>query len=201
MYELYTIGHSDHGIEAFVSLLRQHSIGAIADVRSSPYSARFPQFGKEMLEQSLKEQGIRYVFLGQELGARRGERSCYVDGRADYDRIAEQGMFLKGLDRLRKGLERYRIALVCAERDPLECHRTILVCRRMKSFGVDIRHIRYDGEIETHADAELRLMKEEATPDTDLFLEREELLSKAYTSRGEKIAFREPATPVKPQAT
>jgi len=195
MSELFTIGHSTQSWEQFLDLLLQHSIEAIGDVRSSPYSARFPHFGRELMERALRVASIRYVFLGNELGARRAERECYIDGVARYDRIARTAAFRTGLDRVRLGVSRFRVALMCAEKDPLECHRTILVCRQFRN-DLDIRHILSDGSIETHTAAETRLLAEEKVPGDDLFAPREELIAKAYDRRGGKIAYHECGEPV-----
>jgi len=188
--ELFTIGHSTHSSEQFLELLRCHCIQAVADVRSSPYSARVPQFSRELLKRSLRKQGIRYVFLGEELGARRSEPECYVEGVARYDRIAKTSAFRNGLQRVMKGLARFRLALLCAERDPLECHRTILVCRHLEA-STQIRHILHDGSLETHSDSESRLLLEERIPADDFFASREALLARAYDQRGSKIAYHE----------
>jgi uncharacterized protein (DUF488 family) len=195
MPELFTIGHSNHSWEHFLELLRIHCINALGDVRSSPYSARFPQFNRELIERGLRGTGIRYVFLGSELGARRSERECYVDGVARYDRIADTAAFHVGLERVKTGVQRFRLALMCVEKDPLECHRTILVCRHLRGFA-QINHILGDASLETHDAAEARLMADEHVPSEDFFTSREQLLARAYDQRGSKIAFEESAEPV-----
>ena len=190
MPELFTIGHSTQSWEQFLDRLARHHIDAVGDVRSSPYSARLPQFNREILERALKLAGIHYVFLGNELGARRSERETYVDGIARYDRIARTPAFHSGLKRVRKGVARFRLALMCAEKDPLECHRTILVCRELRN-EFEIRHILDDGKLENHGDAESRLLAEERVHDEDFFISREDLIARAYDRRGAKIAFHE----------
>jgi uncharacterized protein (DUF488 family) len=190
MRALFTIGHSTQTWEQFLALLVQHRIEAIGDVRSSPYSARFPQFNRDILDRALRAANIRYVFLGDELGARRAERECYIDGVARYDRIARTAAFRSGLERVQTGVARFRLALMCAEKDPLECHRTILVCRQFRN-DLDIRHILSDGSLEAHTDAETRLLAEENVPGDDLFSLREELVAKAYDRRGGQIAYHE----------
>jgi uncharacterized protein (DUF488 family) len=188
--ELLTIGHSTQSWEQFLDLVLRHRIEAIGDVRSSPYSARFPHFNRELLDRGLRIANIRYVFLGDELGARPAQRECYADGVARYERIARIAPFRAGLERVRTGVARFRLALMCAEKDPLECHRTILVCRQFRN-EMDIHHILADGSIETHTDAESRLLTEEKVPGDDLFMPREELISTAYDRRGGKIAYHE----------
>lgn len=191
MPEIFTIGHSTHSQEKFLELLRQHRIEVVVDVRSSPYSARMPQFSREALEVFLKQQGIKYLFLGKELGARRTETECYVNGTATYDRIARLAAFQGGVQRVLKGAGDYRVSLMCAEKDPLTCHRTILVCRDLAGKGATVKHILDDGRVESHTEAEARLMKEEKVPEIDLFESPVDLLNRAYKRRGEKIAFTE----------
>src|SRR5436190_21528851 len=109
---VFTIGHSNLEFGKFVTLLKQHGIQAVADVRSSPYSQFNPQFNREPLQRALREQGISYVFLGEELGARRSEPECYVSGRADYSLIARTPAFFRGLERITQGAAKMRIAMM-----------------------------------------------------------------------------------------
>jgi len=188
---LMTIGHTTHELDAFVAMLKQHGVTAVADVRSQPYSRRLEQFNRENLAAELASAGIGYVFLGDELGARREEAECYDGDRADYRRIAELPKFRAGLDRLREGAARFRIALVCAEKEPLDCHRTVLVCRHLRD-EFQILHILDDGTTEGHAQTEKRLVREMGVSRT-LFepdLTTEQLIQQAYDLRGEQIAYR-----------
>lgn len=123
---IYTVGHSNHSIEAFISLLQKHGITALADVRSHPYSRHHPQFNRETLQRALRKVDINYVFLGKELGARSENPKCYRNGKVQYGLLAREPSFQEGLARLRKGMESHRIAMMCAEKEPLDCHRTIL---------------------------------------------------------------------------
>lgn len=189
---IYTIGHSDHSIERFIGLLKQHGITAIADVRSMPYSQFHPQFNKDIFTASLDKAGIAYVFLGKELGARPEDPICYENGHVDFNRVAERGEFKSGLERVLKGSEKYRIALMCAEKEPLDCHRTILVCHNLKRAGVNIKHILTDGTLEDHQDAESRLLKR-ANCEQSLFdqgVNDSERLERAYNERASEIAYR-----------
>lgn len=188
---LFTIGHSNLDAPAFVKLLQQHGVQTVADVRSSPYSQYTPQFNREVLQATLKQHGISYVFLGDELGARRTERECYENGQAVYELIAKTSSFKDGLERLLSGLQKFRIALMCAEKDPLTCHRTILVCRNVKNAGVEIQHIHSDGHLETHAEAEQRLLQTLKLPTEDFFRSPAEILTEAYATQGKKIAYAE----------
>jgi uncharacterized protein (DUF488 family) len=157
--ELLTIGHSNHSIEAFILLLEQQGITAVADVRSHPFSRYLPHFNKSEITASLSAVGIQYVFLGKELGARPEDLSCYdTSGKALYDRIAATPLFSSGIQRLLKGAANYKISLMCAEKDPITCHRTILVCHKLKEFNLQINHILSDGSLELHQDLEARLL-------------------------------------------
>lgn len=196
MQQIYTIGHSAHSIKKFIELLQRHEIEVVGDVRSQPYSTRFPQFSKESLQASLKSARIRYVFLGRELGARREETECYVNGQAVYEKIAQLPAFTEGIARVLVGAHKYRVALMCAEQDPLTCHRTILVCHELKKHDVSIRHISRTGILEDHQQTEQRLIEEELgrTDQTDMFSKSEHplmRLEQAYARRASSIAYRQ----------
>lgn len=188
---LFTIGHSNHDWPTFLALLQRHGVTAVADVRSQPV-ARLPQFNHKELEIELKHADVEYVFLGRELGARREEPECYDEGCAVYERVAELPMFRTGLERVLKGLQRHRIALMCAEQEPTDCHRTVLVCRRLRHEPIEIQHILADGQLEAHLATERRLIRMTGVGRT-LFepdLTDDEILDRAYLKRGREIAFR-----------
>jgi len=155
---VWTVGHSNHPIGHFLELLAGAGITAVADVRSQPWSRRHPQFARGPLARSLAGAGIAYVFLGSELGARTSDRAAWHDGRVDYERLATMAGFKAGLDRVVTGAASHRIALMCAEREPLDCHRTILVSRRLVAHGVDVTRPLADGTQETHEQTERRLL-------------------------------------------
>jgi len=189
MYQLYTIGHSTHSTEEFVKLLSIHSITAVCDVRSSPYSKYNPQFNRETIQKELKLYGISYVFLGKELGPRSDDPACYEDGKIQYNRLAKTGLFRQGIDRIRKGMKSYRIALMCSEKDPMTCHRSILICRHLRSDKIEIKHILEDGTAENNRDSETRLMRMLNVPQRELFDSEEDLIQRAYDKQSEKIAY------------
>jgi uncharacterized protein (DUF488 family) len=194
---IYTIGHSNHPIDRFIALLQQHGIDAVADVRSTPYSRFNPQFSKEKLQTALTHAGIKYVFLGEELGARSKDPMCYDEsGRVSYSRLASTELFRRGLDRLLTGwpmgppgMQTHRIAIMCAEREPLDCHRTILVARELEKAGVPITHILKDGTLEPHRHAMERLASRLKLTATDLFRATDELIEDAYEKQGSRIAY------------
>ncbi len=193
MAELFTIGHSNHTADHVVGLLRQHQIGLVADVRSVPHSQYTPQFNRNALEGTFRRAAIDYVFLGNELGARRAEEICYVEGQARYDKIAPLPAFRRGLQRIAQESRARRVSLLCSEADPLTCHRTILVCRELKKIepGLSVVHILGDGGTETQEASEERLIAlHKLVP--ELFGElssREGLVERAYDLQAGKIAY------------
>src|SRR5450432_367331 len=198
---VYTIGHSTHTVERFTELLAMHRIATVCDVRSNPYSRFNPQFNREGLEHVLAASGIGYVFLGRELGARSDDLTCYERGKIQYDRLSRTGLFQKGLDRVEEAASADRLALMCAEKDPLDCHRTILVAPQVQARGFAVEHILDDGTLENHADTMTRLLRLLRLPEQDLFRSHEEILEDAYRIPGGRIAYeKEPAPghPVKP---
>ena len=186
---LYTIGHSNRSLDEFVSLLHQYEVGVLVDVRSQPVSGRFPYFNGEPLSSRLTDEGIRYRFMGEELGARRHEEECYEAGQAKYPLIAKAFAFQSGLDQLRQAMAEQPVALMCAEKDPLTCHRTILVCRQLRA-EVNIVHIIDETTTETQKEAESRLLDLLGLPARDLFRSEGEMLADAYDLQGERIAYR-----------
>ncbi len=187
---IYTVGHSNHPIDRFLGLLRLHGISAVADVRSTPYSRFNPQFRREKLQASLAGDGIQYVFLGEELGARSSDPTCYdASGRVSYARLARMPLFRKGIERLKAGMAEHRISIMCAEREPLECHRTILVARELAHDGVAVTHILADGSLESHQHAMERLATGLGLSAADLFGDPAERLERAYDLQAGKIAY------------
>lgn len=186
---VFTIGHSTHAQERLIALLQQHDITALCDVRSTPYSRINPQFDREELKQSLGLRGIKYVFLGKELGARSEDPGCYEQGKVQYDRLAQTDLFRRGLLRVREGTNKYSLVLMCAEKEPLQCHRSILIARYLIDIGLHVQHIHADGRLESHTDALSRLVKILNLPERDMFRSREELLADAYRRQEERIAY------------
>ncbi len=186
---IYTVGHSTQSFESFLGLLQKQNVTAIADVRSAPYSRFNPQFNREELRAALKANGIRYVFLGKELGARSEDDSCYIDGKVQYKLLAQTPLFKSGISRVIEGAEKHKIALMCAEKDPIDCHRTILVSRELLARGVQITHILQDDSTEPHKNAIFRLIKKLKLGEADMFQSEENLIHEAYEKQGERIAY------------
>jgi uncharacterized protein (DUF488 family) len=189
MLEVFTVGHSTQSIECLMLLLAQNEITAIADVRSAPYSRHNPQFNRELLRDSLKGASIHYVFLGKELGARSEDECCYVHDKVSYKLLARTEIFKGGLRRVIEGARKYRVALMCAERDPIECHRTILVARELTKEGVKVTHILQSGELESHDAAMTRLIERLRLGAEDMFRRRDEAVELAYETQAQLIAY------------
>jgi len=189
MNKLYTIGYSPHTLDSFLDTLNKYHITAIADVRSTPYSQFKPEFNKDKFKEFLKKHNIAYVFLGDLCGARVEDSSCYVNGKVNYSLVSENPKFKEGLERIKKGMQRYLIALMCAEKDPITCHRTILICRNLVATNIKIKHILSNGKIEEHKESEQRLMKIFNLNHPDLFQTEQQRLDEAYSRQGEKIAY------------
>ncbi len=188
--EIFSIGHSTHDLNDFLDLLNQHKITAIADVRSTPYSRRFPQFNRENLKKSLKKTEIAYVFLGEELGARSDNPCCYNDNdKVDYEKVSETILFKEGMKRLADGAKNFNICMMCSEKEPLDCHRSILIGRHLDQDQFILKHIKSDGSLETHNEAMDRYIGNESQQ-ADMFSSKEEKLISAYKKRGKEIAYK-----------
>jgi len=187
--QILTLGHSDHPIEVFVDLCKSHAVTTIADVRSAPYSKFALQFSSTSLRDALKVSGIKYAFLGRELGARSTDPACYVNGKVQYDRLAQTELFHAGLNRLMHGSAFERIAILCTEKDPLDCHRTLLVARALVDRGVRVRHILADGSLESYEDSMLRLLEKTGRSQPDFFTTLDERIGIALREQEDRIAY------------
>jgi len=188
---VYTIGHSTHSLQRFMALLEQHRISALADIRSMPYSRRYPQFNRETLRDRLRGIGIGYVFLGSELGGRGdGSTPLSVDGRVQYRALAATKEFAAGISRLRRGSVNLRIVLMCSEGEPLSCHRSLLVGRELTRLNVPVMHILPNGDIEDHCTSERRLLTLVGLPQPDeLFRSDEDAIADAYALQEARVAY------------
>lgn len=146
---VYTVGHSNVAQETFIALLKQHGIEVLVDVRSQPYSKYVPHFNAGALKPAILAAGMKYLYLGKELGGRPDDKRYYdSDGHVLYGLVAESEEFKAGIERLLRGAREHRVVLMCNEENPAECHRRLLVGRVLSERGVRILHIRGDGRIE-----------------------------------------------------
>jgi uncharacterized protein (DUF488 family) len=189
-FDLLTIGHSNIPAERFTAMLHGAGVQAVADVRSVPASRFCPWFSAQRLAPLLAGADVKYLFFGDELGGRPRDPSLYCDGIADYEAMAQRPDFQAGLGRLLAGARKQRLCLMCSEREPLDCHRCLLVARALAARGVTIGHILHNGTIESHAATERRLL-ELAGDHSDLFVTgQNERLAAAYRHRARAVAFR-----------
>jgi uncharacterized protein (DUF488 family) len=145
---IWTLGHSTHELPVLLDLLRGPGIEVVADIRSQPFSRWNPQFNRERLRAALGEAGLRYVFLGAELGGRPPEAEFYDSaGHVRYGAVARTERFASGLRRLLDEAAECQVAILCSEENPARCHRRLLVGRVLAGQGVDVVHIRGDGSV------------------------------------------------------
>lgn len=196
-FDLLSIDHSNIAIEPFLAMLHKAGVSAITDVRSVPSSRRFPWFSKNNLARRLAGEGIAYAANGDALGGRPRDDNLYRDGVADYEAMTVQPEFLSALDQLVETAARARVCLMCAEREPLDCHRCVLVARSLARRGLVIGHILHGGPVEPHAATERRLVALDGDA-CDLFAAgQQERLAAAYRRRARAVAFRRNGDPSK----
>lgn len=150
---VYSIGHSNQSLDQFIALLQRHQIQSLVDVRSAPYSRYVPHFNRPELEDAVERRGVRYLYLGEELGGRPPTDDFYdAEDHVLYSRVAVAPFFLRGLERLTDEAAPYRAAIMCSEEDPTNCHRHLLIARVLDKQGVRVLHIRGDDREQTEDD-------------------------------------------------
>ena len=210
-HPVLTVGHSNHGPDVFVALLRKHGVDVVVDVRSAPYSRYLPHFNKDHLQEALRAAGIAYVFRGRELGGQPADRACYdADGRVMYDTLAETAAFKHGIEFVLDAASVHpstgsgrtdapavrHLALMCSEKEPLDCHRTLLIAQTLAKSRVAVAHIHADGHLESHAEALNRLLDSFKLPHNgDLFRSREEVIADAVARQAQRVGARWRETP------
>lgn len=191
---LFSIGYATKPIEVFIQHLRQYGISAVADVRSVPYSKAFHDYHQEALTAYLKQQGIHYVYLGEELGPRSKNDDHYDEcGQVQFDRLMQSELYLQGVDRVKTGLAKgLSIALMCAEKDPADCHRSLLIGYDLqRRCGVDLDHITHDGLLESQSALEARMVEIHGL-NNDLFTSLEEQIELGWQAQSKIRAYRRP---------
>ena len=187
--KVLTVGYANQSLEQFIELLHHHEVTAVADVRWSPNSRHAPQFNEDTLAQILKASGITYISLGRELGTRPDDKACYESGRVQYRRLAKTEPFNKGLGRVMQSAAMHRIALMCAEKEPLDCHRALLVSRELAAKGATVSHILGDGSLEPHAETMARLLQIAGLAENDQFRSEDEKIDAACAWQEERVAY------------
>ncbi len=181
--EILTIGHSNHSAETFLTLLKEAGVALLVDIRSIPFSRWVPHASRPQLTALLAGAGIGYEFRGDALGGKPPRQNLSRDGMADYEQMAAAPDFRAGLARVREAAAEQRTVLLCAERDPLDCHRALLVGRALAEQGLAIVHILADGSRESQAAFEERLLRVTGKDIPDLLASREARLAAAYRAR------------------
>lgn len=152
---IYTIGYGNRSLEEFLALLKQYEIQYLVDLRSQPYSRFHPDFARNALEARLKQQRIRYIFMGNKLGGRPQDTECYVNGKVDYTTLREKAFYQQGIQRLHTAWEKQaRMALMCSEQKPQECHRSKLIGSTLRARGIEVAHIDEAGRLKTQEEVE-----------------------------------------------
>lgn len=189
---MYTIGYATKPIDIYIDQLKTYEIDVVADVRSVPFSKRFFDYHQDALMQHLKRAGIRYVYLGKELGPRSKDDAHYDQrGQVQFDRLMASENFQSGIERLFDGDSKgYAIALTCAEKDAAICHRSLLIGWYLQhECGLELKHIDHNGAIETQAGLEQRLQSLTETG-SDMLMTAEEALDLAYRKQCLNFAYR-----------
>ena len=189
-FDLLTIGHSNLPAECFIGLLHGAGVDAIADVRSTPASRRFQWFSAKPLAARLRQDGMLYLPFGDALGGRPRDASLYRDGVANYEAMAKRPEFCAGLDHLSAAASQHRVCLMCAEREPLDCHRCLLVARALAERGVAVGHVLHDGRVTPHTVIEQRLLTDHAENGDMFSAGQSDRLAAAYRRRARAVAYR-----------
>ena len=192
---IYTIGHSNHTEEMFLGLLSRHGITALVDVRSVPFSRYTSQFNRTILKERLNENGVDYHFMGNWLGGRSDDPGDYdPDGQVQYDLLSKSERFLEAMDSVVRGSSEQRLALMCSEGRPEDCHRSLLLAEELRNWHqpVEVVHILPDGSTQTHGELRQRVARQDETAQQpDMFLTEEEAISVAIEEQIGRIAFKE----------
>jgi uncharacterized protein (DUF488 family) len=183
---IYTIGYSAFTLDEFKEILTTRGITTVVDVRSLPQSSYFQSYNRDELPGLLREIGVNYVFLGDSLGARPSDPTVYRNGRVDFRLLFESEAFRSGISRLCLAGRLSSLVLMCGEKDPATCHRSLLVARALSDKGLSVQHILSGGDVEYHSDLVLRILREHKV-DFDIFVPIEENLALAYDLRGQAI--------------
>jgi len=186
---LLSIGHSNHTLTLFMDLLKQHGVQLLVDVRSDPYSRYAPQFTSGSLRSAATVDRVGYLYLGNELGGKPKDRRFYDStGHVNYRLLAESPKFLEGLARLESEAETQRVAIMCSEEKPWECHRRELVGRALVESGWQIEHIRGDGRLQNELQIELEQQGAEPRVVQTSFLEEPWKSSRSVSRRGRPLS-------------
>jgi len=195
----FTIGHSDHTTEHFIELLKKQNINCLVDIRSSPYSQHTPQFNKELLMGELKKENILYLYMGNTLGGRyTNPELLFPDGKVDYEKVRQTTNFIRGIEKVIEEIKKgKKLALMCSEKEPFDCHRFVLVACELQKRGIVVKHIMENDSLVLNTELEKKLLSKykENYQQFDFFAQtktRDEVLGEARRKRNIDIAFSGP---------
>jgi uncharacterized protein (DUF488 family) len=197
--DIFTIGHSNYSIDRLLDMLNFHHIDCIVDIRGTPYSKYNIQFNKEVFAKTVISKGYIYIYMGKEFAVQRGDESLYTkEGYADFEKVVYDTNFLNGIERLKVGCKKgYRIVLMGAMQDPINCHRSILLGRALRKSGFTLKHILDDYTLASQEELEERLLdkyfgnRNQVTIDTYMGnASQEDLIKKCYRESNKEIGYR-----------
>jgi len=199
LFTIYTVGHSTHSHEHFLELIKSKDINCVVDVRSVPFSRYANNYNKDVIKAFLNRNHLIYLYMGEELGARQSSPSLYTpEGYLDFEKTSKSKIFLSGIKRIMDGLEKkYSITLMCTEKDPIECHRAILVAKELIKNGCTVIHIMDNGQTQTQDQLEQRMLdhyfpnwgQQSLFEEVESNLSRDELILKAYQLKNKEIGY------------
>lgn len=198
--EIYTIGHSNYSVDKLIDMLKFYDINCVIDIRGTPYSKYNVQFNKETIRKTLTDRGYLYIYMGKEFAVQRMNKSSYTkEGYADFEKAMRDEHFLEGIKRLKNGLNKgYKIALMGAMQDPINCHRAILVGRALREKSFNVKHILHEGTLASQEELEERILEKYFSTRNQLTIDsllgqeptKEELIIEAYRKSNREIGYR-----------
>lgn len=200
MMIIYALGHSNYSFEKFITIIKEYNLNCVVDIRSIPYSKYNVQYNKEDFSKRLKELGYTYIYMADQFGVKRDDKSSYnSEGYADFDKVRLEKSFRRGIERLKDGCKKgYRIVLLGAVQEPIRCPRAILVGRELEKEGFDVRYIVHEGGTISQRDIENQMLDKYFKDRSQITIEnllgidndREELIDKCYKLANREIGFR-----------
>lgn len=198
--EIFTIGHSNYPYEKFIRMIKKYDINCVVDIRETPYSKYNIQYNREAFKESLKKDNIAYIYMGNEFGAKRQTKESYnEEGYADFTKVIKEDIFLKGVERLKKGIEMgYKIVLLAAMQDPIRCHRSIMLGRYLNQNGFNIKYILHEGNLGNQNDIEESLLNKYFIDRNQLSIDtllgtsktRDDMIEEGYMLANKDIGYR-----------
>lgn len=198
--EIFAIGHSNYPYDKLIEMIKRYGIDCVVDIRETPYSKYNTQYNREALRESLKSSGFTYVYMGHEFGAKRQTKESYNDdGYADFKKVIKEELFLKGIERITKGLQMgYKIVLLGAMQDPIRCHRSIMLGKYLNEKGFDVKYIMHEGNIVNQDYIEEDLLNKYFSDRNQLSIDsllgtdksREEMIEEGYKLANKEIGYR-----------